>query len=155
MTVVKKQTDDCKYDTLSIEMEVEIKKVYKNISKVKGKMVSVVDWKLVVYINGNKLSHNEVLVVEEFFNTILRSGVYPLFTCSCGVFGCGGYYVEVIHDEQSITWLTEQIPFEDPELIPCSTFIFQRDQVMKVAEELQQNLDKLQHIIMEQKKLNG
>ncbi|WP_411347613.1 hypothetical protein [Paenibacillus sp. WLX2291] len=142
----EKQNDHLHYDTLSIELQVEKKRVYRNISKVKGKMVSVVDWKLLVYINGNKLAHDEILVVEEFFNTLLRPGIYPLFTCSCGIFGCGGYYVEVIHEGQNITWRTEQIPFEDPQLKTQSTFVFTRHHMTEVAESLRQDLAELRHI---------
>lgn len=145
----EKQNDQLQYATLSIELQIEKKRVYRNISKVKGKMVSVVDWKLLVYINGNKLAHDEVLVVEEFFNTLLRPGIYPLFTCSCGIFGCGGYYVEVIHEGQNITWRTEQIPFEDPELKTQSIFVFTRHHMTEVAESLKQDLAELEDIIDE------
>lgn len=37
----------------------------------------------------------EVLDISQFFTAIHTSGRYPLFTCGCGVFGCGGYYVDV------------------------------------------------------------
>lgn len=37
----------------------------------------------------------DILDVAIFFQALEHSGRYPLFTCECGCFGCGGYYVEV------------------------------------------------------------
>lgn len=31
----------------------------------------------------------------EFLGATQQSGRYALFTCSCGIFGCGGYWVDV------------------------------------------------------------
>ncbi|WP_052714227.1 hypothetical protein [Paenibacillus dauci] len=142
-----KRNDNFQYDTLSVEIKVDVKKVYKNISKVKGRMVSVIDWKLFLYINGNKLAEDEILVIDEFFDSLLRPGKYPLFTCTCGIFGCGGYYVEVIHDTHSITWITEQSPFEDQLISTSKEFVFSRNHIVEVAEELRQKLNELQDIM--------
>ncbi len=37
---------------LSFDMEMTTRKVYKNITRVKGRMVPVIDWKVSLYING-------------------------------------------------------------------------------------------------------
>ncbi|ANF97860.1 hypothetical protein [Paenibacillus bovis] len=87
------------------------------------------------------------MVIEEFFNSLLRPGKYPLFTFTCGIFGCGSYYVEVIHKEENITWLTEQIPFKDQNVSTDKEFVFSRNHMLEVAEELRQKLDELQNII--------
>ena len=46
-----------------------------------------------VHINGN--AFRGILNVEAFFAIKQSSGLVPLFTCGCGDFGCGGYYVDV------------------------------------------------------------
>ena len=46
-----------------------------------------------VQINGNDLPG--ILNVEEFFAIKQQNGLVPLFTCGCGIFDCGGYYVNV------------------------------------------------------------
>ena len=47
-------------------------------------------------VNGQELP--EVLDIDVFFEALTGSGPLPLFTCTCGVFGCGGYYVGVARD---------------------------------------------------------
>ncbi len=46
-----------------------------------------------VSINDNNLPG--ILDVERFFAIKQQDGLVPLFTCGCGDFGCGGYYVNV------------------------------------------------------------
>ncbi len=46
-----------------------------------------------VYINGHDMP--KILDVETFFALKGLHGHVPLFTCGCGDFGCGGYYVNV------------------------------------------------------------
>ena len=48
---------------------------------------------VLVHINGNALP--KILDTETFFAIKQSNGLIPLFTCGCGVFGCGGYYVDV------------------------------------------------------------
>lgn len=46
-----------------------------------------------VQVNGNDLPG--ILNVEAFFAIEQQNELVPLFTCGCGDFGCGGYYVNV------------------------------------------------------------
>jgi hypothetical protein len=46
-----------------------------------------------VKINDNALPG--ILNVEAFFAIKQENELVPLFTCGCGDFGCGGYYVNV------------------------------------------------------------
>ncbi|GGH60258.1 hypothetical protein GCM10008014_34620 [Paenibacillus silvae] len=142
-----KKDREFKPDTLSIEMRIETRKTYKNITRVKGRMVPIVDWRLLIYINENKLDEDEVFVVEEFFESLLSPGIYPLFTCTCGIFGCGGYYVEVVHDADRIIWLTEQSPFNNQTIKSSNKFIFSRDQIFEFSRELIQKFEHLKSIM--------
>lgn len=46
MEIHSKKDEKFKSDKLSIEMKIEERKIYKNITKVKGRMISSVDWRL-------------------------------------------------------------------------------------------------------------
>lgn len=94
------KTDNLNRLSFDMEMKKKKRKVYKNIARVKGRMVPVIDWQISLYINGNKLDEDEVFVEDVFFNSLLYSGKYPMFTCTCGIFGCGGYYVDVVHNNE-------------------------------------------------------
>ncbi|MDQ0170080.1 hypothetical protein [Paenibacillus tundrae] len=147
MGIHSKKDEKFKPDKLSMEMKIETGKVYKNITKVKGRMIPSVDWRLMLYINENKLDEDEVFVVEEFYKSLLSPGTYPLFTCSCGVFGCGGYYVEVVHETERIIWLTEQSPFNDHTIESSNKFIFSWVQIMKFSKGLIQEFEHLKSIM--------
>ncbi len=43
-------------------------------------------------------ARRDILDVEAFFGAWDTSGLAPLFICTCGDFGCGGYYVGVSSD---------------------------------------------------------
>jgi hypothetical protein len=63
-------------------------------------------------VNGCALP--EILDVDTFFQALTASGLLPLFTCDCGVFGCGGYYVGVTSTEVSWTWRARYAPEDAP-----------------------------------------
>ncbi|WP_028775918.1 hypothetical protein [Shimazuella kribbensis] len=63
-----------------------------------------------VYINNKK--QTDILDIDEFFQSIQDPGIYPLFTCDCGFFGCGGYYVHVTHDEQGYRLQNSYKPYD-------------------------------------------
>ncbi|WP_055106876.1 hypothetical protein [Paenibacillus ihumii] len=147
MKIFSKKNSENSQDILSVDMEINTRKVYKNITKVKGRMVPVIDWRASLYINGNKLDQDEVFVEEEFFKSLLHPGKYPMFTCTCGIFGCGGYYVEVIHEDKSVIWITEQSPFEDRSIKSSNKFIFSWDQMIRFSEELVQKFENLNSLM--------
>lgn len=84
------KVDENRLDVLSVDMEIDIRKEYKNITRHSGRMVPVIDWRIALYINGNKLGEDEVFVEDEFLKSLIIPGKYPMFTCTCGIFGCGG-----------------------------------------------------------------
>lgn len=65
-----------------------------------------------VRINGKEMA--EILDVDNFFESIGKRGMYPIFTCTCGVFECGGYYVFVDHSETSWVLKNSYSPADDP-----------------------------------------
>ncbi|OMF02625.1 hypothetical protein [Paenibacillus sp. FSL H7-0331] len=147
MKIFSKKDNVIKQDILCIDMEIETRKEYKNITRQKGRMVPVIDWRISLYINGSKLDEDEVFVEDEFFKSLLNPGKYPMFTCTCGIFGCGGYYVEVIHEGERVIWLTEQSPFEDRAVKSLNKFIFSWDQIISFSEELVQKFENLKSLM--------
>ncbi|ULL16410.1 hypothetical protein DVH26_19365 [Paenibacillus sp. H1-7] len=147
MKIFSNKDNEINQDILSFDMEIETRREYKNITRVKGKMVPVVDWRISLYINSNKLNEDDVFVEEEFFKSLLNPGKYPLFTCTCGIFGCGGYYVQVIHEDNSMIWVTEQSPFKDRSFKSSNKFVFSWDQIISFSEELIQNFENLKSIM--------
>ena len=46
-------------------------------------------------------ARRDILDIEAFFAAWNAAGLVPLFTCTCGSFGCGGYYVGVSSDARA------------------------------------------------------
>ncbi len=63
-------------------------------------------------VNGQELPH--VLDIDVFFEALTGSGPLPLFTCTCGVFGCGGYYIGVAYGDNAWIWRNRYAPDDEP-----------------------------------------
>lgn len=131
---------------LSFDMEIKTRKVYKNITKVKGRMVTVIDCKTSLYINGYELDEDEVFLEDVFFNSLRYPGKYPMFTCTCGIFGCGGYEVDVVHYNDTLSWTTEQSPFADKTIKTSNVFVFTWNNMIQFSEKLIQRLEDLKRL---------
>lgn len=55
-----------------------------------------------------------ILDCDVLFLAIQESGLLPLFTCSCGTFFCGGYYVEVLHINDGLILRNTYKPVQNP-----------------------------------------
>lgn len=124
------------YDELSVEVTVDISKKYINVSKHKRVLTPVIKETVILYVNGVRLNEeDEVFVVIEFFNSLSQQGQLPMYTCSCGIFGCGGFYVHVSYKDQGVIWETEQSTYRK--------FLFTRDNISLVAQKLIKELSAL------------
>ncbi|MGF6355804.1 hypothetical protein ABIE27_003719 [Paenibacillus sp. 4624] len=133
---------------LSFDMETTTKKVYKNITKVKGKMVTVVDTKISLFIDGHKLDEHEIFLEDVYFNSLLYPGRYPMFTCTCRIFGCGGYHVEVVHTQDTLMWRMEQSPFMDKTIRGSNEFVFSWSNIIEFSGEWIERLENLQNLML-------
>lgn len=82
---------------------------------------------------------NYNLDVDAFFVSLGSDGYYPLFTCECGTFGCGGYYVEVHHDHDGINLINAYAPLSqlDPdEIINEFHYHLDWEDVLALGEEI-------------------
>ncbi|MGF9697952.1 hypothetical protein [Paenibacillus sp. MABNR03] len=123
-------------DKLTVQFHIEIKHEFQNISKHKRVRMPVVKCSMPLYINGSLLDEREVFVESVFFQSLLQPGKFPMFTFTCGIFGCGGYYVDVLHNDTTVTWITEQSPFMDASDESSNVFIFSWSNLLNFAEEL-------------------
>ena len=93
-----------------------------------------------VLINGKPLP--DVLDVDEFFMLLgVKRGEtqrLPLFNCTYGCFGCGGFYVNVTNAAEAVRW--EAVPpipskKQRPEL-PSWSYVFSWNAMKTIAEEI-------------------
>ncbi len=96
-------------------------------------------------VNGQDLP--EVLDIDAFFEALTGSGPLPLFTCTCGAFGCGGYYIGVAHGEDAWIWRNRYPPEDDPNpahVTEVGELRFAWTEVRAVATDLLATLHTLQ-----------
>ena len=124
-------------------MSVDISKKYKNISKNKRVLAPVIDERIYLYVNGIRLNEDEeaVFVVAEFFNSLTQQGKFLMFTCSCGIFDCGGFYVDVLYKKKAVIWSLEQSSYEE--------YIFPGENIVLIANKLIENLTELNNLMKE------
>ena len=60
----------------------------------------------------------------------------PIFNCSCGAFGCGGYYVEVTRTREALIWEGPFVHSSQEAGRTMMRFAFSWDNVQGVASEL-------------------
>lgn len=137
------------HDTLTSDLSINISHKYRNLTRHHGEVVSIIDWKIGLVINGEQCDNEEMFVVEQFFNSLLHPGEYPMFTCTCGIFGCGGYYVNVSHTSEGILWSTERTPFKEFSELPHlnrTIFHFTWEGIVSVAQQFLSQLEHLHHV---------
>ncbi len=99
-----------------------------------------------ISVEFDQIKMKDILDIDEFFHSIETKGIIPLFTCDCGVFGCGGYYVEVISEDEGLIFKNSYKPFEKPESnailenfefhVSWEDVIFLGNQIIDVLEEI-------------------
>ena len=93
-----------------------------------------------VHINGNDMPG--ILNLEAFFAINQENELVPLFTCGCGIFDCGGYFVNVSCTDTAFILRNGYHRFHQT---LESEFEFQLDwqQVRSIAEEILTYLEKI------------
>ncbi|SRR5579883_2394583 len=92
-------------------------------------------------VNGQELA--EVLDIDVFFEALTGNGPLPLFTCICGVFGCGDYYIGVAHGVDARIWRNRYAP-NPAHVIEVGELRFAWPEVRTVATDLLAMLHTLQ-----------
>jgi hypothetical protein len=118
------------YDKLTTEVFVDVSKKYTNVSKHKRILTPVINERIYLNVNDIRLNEDEdeVFVVTEFFNSLTSQGKFPMFTCSCGIFGCGGFHIDVRYKDDSVIWGAEQSTYKK--------YLFSRENIRFIAKQL-------------------
>lgn len=69
---------------------------------------------LFIVVEWEKRKMKYPLDINGLFSAAQYEGYQPIFTCSCGTFGCGGYYMSVSHLEKGITFRNLYKPVDAP-----------------------------------------
>ena len=69
---------------------------------------------LFIEVEIKEVKMEDILDVDVLFLAIQEQGCLPLFTCSCGNFSCGGYYLKVLHQESGIIFSDRYKPVDNP-----------------------------------------
>jgi hypothetical protein len=93
-----------------------------------------------VYINGNALPG--ILNIEAFFAIKQAEELVPLFTCGCGIFECGGYYVDVSPTDTALILHNGYHRFNRSVQSPFEYFL-DWQQVRDIAQEIITYLEKI------------
>ena len=67
-----------------------------------------------IEVEFEKNKMKDILNIDGLFSAVQKQGFQPLFTCSCGTFGCGGYYINVSHSDNEIVFRNIYKPVEEP-----------------------------------------
>lgn len=88
----------------------------------------------------------DILDIDAFFCAIETGerGLVPLFTCSCGSFGCGGYYIASEPHADGWVWANHYHPLEET-LIRETRHLVAWADVRRAVGELVATLDEIQH----------
>jgi len=68
-----------------------------------------------IKVNFKDKDMQKIVDVDGLFSVINKQGFLPLFTCDCGNFSCGGYYIKVIHLEDGILFDNSYKPVNEPD----------------------------------------
>lgn len=94
---------------------------------------------LFITVFVNEKQQLDILEIDEFFTSLSTSGISPLFTCDCGNFGCGGYYVHVQHNKQGYVLNNSYKPYdvwEESNLLDSFYFQFSWEDIYQFGLEL-------------------
>ena len=91
-----------------------------------------------VYVDDKIM--DDILDIEVFFDAIEKNGRYPLFTCTCGCFGCGGYYVDIECTEDAWIMKNKYHPHDERILVEEFEYRFTWTQVCLVATQIKDHV---------------
>jgi hypothetical protein len=96
-----------------------------------------------------KSKMQEILNIDGVFSAIGKQGLIPLFTCSCGSFSCGGYYVKVSHLDEGISLRGRYKPVDNPaetDIIESFEYELSWEDLYIIASEVYDKLIKLKEL---------
>lgn len=67
-----------------------------------------------IIVEFENIEMKDIINIDGLFNIVDNAGYQPLFTCNCGDFGCGGYYVKVLHKDDGVRIINSYDPRVNP-----------------------------------------
>lgn len=95
------------------------------------------------YLFVGQKQMTDILDIEVFFRALGESGRYPLFTCGCGCFGCGGYYVDVRCVEDAWIMQNRFHPHDENKLLESFEYRFHWENVYIVATRIKDYIKRI------------
>ncbi|WP_430883362.1 hypothetical protein [Fusibacter sp. JL216-2] len=92
--------------------------------------------------DGKKME--DILDIHEFYRSLSNEGVFEYFTCTCGIFGCGGFYSKVKHTESAYVLENLYAPendFVEDEMLESFTYEVSWSNILEVAEEVYKSIE--------------
>ena len=99
-----------------------------------------------VEFEGHKMK--DILNIEGLFSVFREQGYIPMFTCACGTFWCGGYYVKIEHLADGIVLKNGYKPVEKPtenDVIQRFEYTLTWENLFIIANEILNKLIWLKH----------
>ncbi|WP_430882452.1 hypothetical protein [Fusibacter sp. JL216-2] len=76
-----------------------------------------------------------IVDIDGWYDAVLSEGKIALFTCECGNFGCGGYYMKVSHSNKSLILRNRYNPLNKNELLEELYFEIEWEDVFWIYTE--------------------
>ncbi|WP_105620110.1 hypothetical protein [Vallitalea okinawensis] len=92
---------------------------------------------ILIQVTVDNRIFEDILDIHEFFKSLLIEGVYEYFTCSCGVFGCGGFYTKIEHTDDSYVLknlYTPEEEFSEEDILESFVSQINWENIISVAE---------------------
>jgi hypothetical protein len=67
-----------------------------------------------IEVEFDDVQMKDILDIDGLFTSIVEDGFQPLFTCACGSFSCGGYYVKIVRELDGIRMINSYKPKDIP-----------------------------------------
>lgn len=78
----------------------------------------------------------DIVDIDGWYEAVLSEGKKPLFTCGCGNFGCGGYFMEVSHSAQGVRLKNKYHPLDENDLIEALDFEISWEDIFLIYTEI-------------------
>lgn len=97
---------------------------------------------LVLFLNEKQ----EKQTLEDFayIKSTESDGLFPILNCTCGEWGCGGYWVQVKHEGENVIWEKIRIWEVDkdiPALHVKTPIVFKKKDYQEVAQRMLNRID--------------
>jgi hypothetical protein len=113
-----------------------------NISKIDYKILDPDYPLLVLFLNGKEES--QTLESFAFIKSTESNGLFPILNCTCGEWGCGGFWAQVRQEGDFVIWEKIRIWEKDKDITTLhvkTPIIFEKNDYQKVANKMLERIE--------------